>query len=171
MDADAILTAVEEVLLGTLGTVRTVAAGTFERRAYEGLDITAAARALEVPRFEVEVTGQQATGVIGPRTSNVGVERVHVLVRFLFPTEHELVDDERRATRADALEKVRDARLALEWPPNLVQTVAGAPTGLVSGCLVAVPAGAKVIREDWKKRLYEVELAFEQLVRTTQPVS
>lgn len=171
MDADAILTAVEEVLLGTLGSVRTVPAGTFARRAYEGLDVTLAARALEVPRFELEVTRSMRTGAIGPKTGPIGVDRVVVNVRFVFSTAHELGDAARTATRAEALEKVRTARLALEWPGNLAATAAAAPTGLISSCLVAEKDGAKTLREDWKKRLYVVELAMEGLVRTVQAVS
>lgn len=170
MDADAILTAVEECLLGTIGSVRTVASGTFARRAYEGLDLTLAARAMETPRFEVELRSIERTGAIGPRSASVSVEEVEVLCRFVFSTDHELQDAERTSKRAEAAEKILTARRALEWPGNLTQTAAAAPTGLVSGCLTA-DTGATVKREDWKRRLYVVEMPMIGLVRSAQAVS
>lgn len=166
MDADAILTAIDAVLLGTSGSVRTVPAGTFSRRAYDGLDITLAARALEKPRFEVELVSIERTGAVGPRTASIVVEAIELLVRFVWATEHELDDNARRATRAEALEKVQLARQALEWPGNLPS----ASTGLISSCLTTRGV-AKVIRESWRQRLYVVELGFRGLVSDTQAVA
>ena len=164
--AAAILTAIEEVCLGTIGSVETVTAGTVERGAYQPVDddrIAAAARTK--PRFEVEWKGERDTGLV-PRMSSHASYEIKLLVRLVYPTDFELQPDERRAQRAAGAVTANKIRNALTRPGNLTQTSAAVATELASGCLKK--AETAVVREDFKRRVWIAEIACTALVCTTR---
>lgn len=154
----AVFTAIEEVALGALGSIRTVPAGTLARDAYQGIgDRTLAERVLVKPRVEVALVGVGRSKVIAPATASKQLYDLELKITLALTTEHEVREDERRATRAEGLALATQVIEALTWPGNLAQTVAGSLTGLISRCLHWV-GPAKVVREDFKKRVFVLEL-------------
>lgn len=171
MSFGAALTAIEECLDGTLGSVRTTTSDDLSRDAYAAADdFTLAQRAMSGRRFEVEVVGQRRTTAVGPPTADRAVLALDILIVLVVPTASEVEGDLRAAVRALAENIYMRAQQALMWPGNLVTTVAGASTGIVSGCLSKC-GPARVTREDWKARIYRLEAPATALVLVSQPVS
>ena len=171
MDAEAILTAAEEVLRGTLGGVRTVTAGALLRDAYVGqTDEQLRMAVLVNARFEVEATSLQRTKAVGPVNASKAIHEIELRVRLAFSTESELGANDRRTVRADCLEMVETCRRALTWPGNLSATSASTATNLVGGALES-KGPARVTREDWAARIFVTEALFSGLVNDTLPVS
>lgn len=163
----AILTAVEECCLGTIGSVETVTAGTVLRGAYQPIDDDrTAAAAMIKPRFEVEWKSTRDTGLVPRMSSHVGLE-IKLLVRVVYSTSFEIDDDLRRAIRATGAATVEAIRNALTRPGNLTQTAAAVATGLTSGCLKKAEFSG-VVREDFKRRMWIAEVACTGLVCTTR---
>jgi hypothetical protein len=171
LSAAALLTAAEEVCLGTIGSVRTVAAGTVALDGYEGQTDEKLAAAVRVkPRIEIEVIEFGRTGAVAPMTANVAIERVTLRLVLVLTTEFELRDDQRASVRAAWLELMEALRDALCWPGNLAQTLAATTTRLVGRQLM--PAGAaRVLREDWRRRVYKGEQRLTGLIQATKAVA
>lgn len=163
MNVNAILTAIEECARGDVGVTRT-GVETLELGAYAHRDETVAARARTAPRVEVEIADIKRSMAVGPELASVLIMEVGLLVRLEYTTEHELQADQRLAVRAQAAEDVETVRRALSYPGNLSSTYSGTSTGIVSGCLSSWEA-ARVVREDWAKRIYRVEMRCRVLVR------
>ena len=162
----AILTAVEECCLGTIGTVETVTAGTVLRGAYQPLDddrIAALARVS--PRVEVEWKGDRDTGML-PRMSSRASLEVKLLVRLVYAFDFELQDAERKSVRGTAALTGNKIRNALTRNGNLTQTSAAVVTELASGAMKK--AELKVVREDLKRRLWIAEVECTGLVCTSR---
>ncbi len=169
MSADAMIRAVEEVCLGTLGTVRTET-DSLTRDAYAVMDdLTAAQRAIVNARFEVETVGEERTTSVGPSTSNRAIVAYDLRVALIFPTASEVEADLRRDVRARVLNTLGRVRKALTWPGNLTQTLAAVATGVVPGGVKCSPG--RVTREDWKSRIVRAEMPIRVLVLETQAVS
>ena len=163
----AILTAIEECVLGAIGTTETVPVGTFTRGVYQPSDERGdAVNAFLQSRTEVEVQGPRDTGLV-PRSSNVAALEYEFVIRCSFTAGFELDDDGRRSARATAISGTELARAALTRPQNLRQTSAAVSTGLVGGCLIK--ASSKVKTENHKKRLIVTEIAAKGLVQTSRP--
>lgn len=165
-----VLAAIEQCCLGTIGSVRTVQAGTIERGAYGVMaDFTLAQRVRVKARFEVELVSAKRTGVVAPVTANVAYLEIEVRLRLAFTTEKEVDDDERRYVRDDAIGVWEMLRMALTWPGNLA-TVDATATGIVSGCLASC-GPMRVTEENWPKRFFRFEAPGRALVRQDQVVS
>lgn len=170
-DFAAILLAVEELCVGTIGAVRVVSAGALALGAYETqTEEAAAAGALVNSRVEVEYTGHGRTGASGPVNASIAILKVDLEIRFLFSTEFELQEAERRGTRAQCASLIDDVRGALQWPGNLAATSGGAVTGLVTKCLHTLDA-VKVDKKDFPGRLYAAKFGAHGLVQAAQLVS
>lgn len=171
MDANAALAATEELLLGRLGSVRTVKPSTLARDAYASqTDEQRRMAVLVKARFEVEPVRLERTTAIGPVTASLAVHELEVRVRWAFSTESEVDADSRRELRAEILEKLEECRRALTWPGNLRETLAGVPTGLVGQALDS-RGGARIVREDWPARIVVAEAQFVGRILDTLPVS
>lgn len=145
-----VLTAIEEVCLGTLGSIRTVASGTLARGGYESQAEHEATRSLVKPTFEAWVSEcKRAVGAV-PMHSNISMLEVTVSVRTTWTTDHEILDDQRRAIRASALDTLESCRAALCRAGNLTATSAAVATQIRSGCLL--DGAHKIEREDWRGR-------------------
>lgn len=170
MDANAILTATEEVLRGVLGSVRTVAPGSIERDAYAGISDEQLRMAVLVrARFELETVSIARSKAVGPVTASVAIHDLILRVRLAFSTETELNADERRETRADCIDKIEECRRALTWPGNLATTLLGAPTNLV-GHALQERGDSRIIREDWDARIFVAESMYLAQINDTLPV-
>lgn len=169
--AVAIFTAIEEVSVGALGTVRTMVADGLRPAAYSGIgDRTLAERALVKPRVEIELVGVNRSKAIAPATASKQMYDLELKIAVALSTQHEIRDDERRAVRAEGLALATQLIEALTWPGNLAETASGAPTGLVSRCLHWV-GPAKVTRQDFKKRVFALELPARGRVLVSAPVT
>jgi hypothetical protein len=169
--ATAILTAIEELATGAIGSVRTMTAGELELGAYDGIaDRTLAERVLVKPRFEahLETTGRNKH--VAPRTASVQIDDVALKLRIAVRGELELRADQRAASRGRLLSLAERLTEALTWPRNLAATSAAVATGLVSGCLHVVGPW-KVAREDYKKKLLVIEASAKGRVQSTAPVT
>lgn len=163
----AILTAIEEVCLGTIGSVETVTANAVLRGAYQSAtDETWAALARVKPRVEVEWLGASDSGLT-PRLSSHKSLSIKVLIRVLYATEFEVDAALRKTLRASAAALVEQIRSAVTRPGNLTQTSGAVLTELASGCLFKSSSSVK--REDFKRRIYATEITCEGLVCTTRP--
>lgn len=162
----AILKACEEAALGVIGTSEVVTAGTFLLGAYQPINAGAPATAFLSARAEVELGAVRDTGLV-PRSSNIGVFEVDILVRCLFTTSFELDDDGRLQARKFAVKYTEQIRAALTHPGNLVTTSAASATELCSGCLIK--ASSKVTKEDFPGRLIVTEITAKGLVSTSRP--
>ena len=149
---DAILTAVREVIEDGAGSVRTIASGDYlvgqvGARSVPGL----AHDALISPRADIALTVTGRNGASPPITGSVQLLDVSIVVRLVRSlSAHVVMDhDARQAVRALAARDADVLAQALTWPGNLAQTAAGAPTGLVSGCL----------RTTWRSATGDIEAA------------
>lgn len=164
------LRAVEEVCLGTLGTIRTQTDGLL-RDAYAAIDdVTLAQRAVVSRRFEIEIVSSDRTGVVGPPSADRAVVAYDLRIAVVVTTLSEVEADLRRAVRGLCANIADRTRQALLWPGNLTQTTAAVATGLISGCLAKV-GPARVTRDDWKARIYRCEMPARGLVLVSQSVS
>ncbi len=162
----AILTAIEEVALGTIGTTEVVPVGTLVRGAYDPKQVGAPAQSFTHARVEVEADGPKDTGLV-PRMSNVAALEYGFVIRCQFTTSFELVEDKRRAARATALETTELVRAAVTRAQNVLVTSGAVATQLVTGCLLK--ATTRVVSADFKRRLIVTEIAARGLVKTSRP--
>lgn len=136
--ATEILTAVREAVEEAAGSVRIITADTYRPGAHEALGEDAAStQSLVKPRAEARFTSIGPHGARPPEQGSFtlyALELEVTVTRFL-GTEHMIIDDVRTALRAVAAQDASRLAQALGWPGNLTTTVAGAPTGLVSGML------------------------------------
>ena len=159
MNTAAISTAIGEVLTGSLGSTRTVPAGTFSEGVHDGSsEAQMNQRALAGPRFFVRLEDPSRLPAVGPSTSNRVVLEMGVKVVLTYLAPQEIRATGRRAIEATAIDNGETVRRALEWPGNLTQTAAGAATGLVSGCIVF--QSSRSGRVNWARRVYQRELTF-----------
>jgi hypothetical protein len=171
VDAQAILRAIRQTLESAIDAPRALADSTFDRASYAGLDdATIAVRALVRPRFDVELLGFTRTSAVAPEQSSRAVIDVAMRVLLTYSTEHEAREDDRFIVRGKALQDSELARRALCYPGSLAVDAAGAETGIISGCLLA-KTQARVVREDWKKRIYQVAIECSALVCETIPTA
>ena len=175
MDADAILAAVRGVILGDLGTVRTVPAETFVDGVPADLraDEPRRQRSVSKPSFDVELDPPFATGAVGPRDASRALLSVPITVTLSYAitdTADAANGTERRRIRALAAEHANTITQALGWGRNVEIDGDANPTGIIPGGLS--PAGRPVVkREDWSAGIYELELRFEALVLETRAVA
>lgn len=167
----AVLQAAEEIIAGTLGSVRTMPPIVAVGAAYDGAtDEKMAADVVVQPLADVALLDYETTGTVAPETCDVAVDRITLRVRLAFTTATELDASLRRAVRAlcwGGLEAIQDA---LAWPGNLTVTTDAVATGLVGGALVR-KGPARVVREDWAKRIFVAEFQMTGHVQRTRAVA
>lgn len=174
MSKASILRAIDEVLTGTIGSVRTVTAGTTRAGAWEGIsDEKLAADALVKTRFEVIPLGEGDTGEIAPNTANLAIDSITVRIRIAFLVEvttGELDDAARRVARAAIWDLVVQCRDALTYAGNLTQDSTAVATDLVGHALI--PVGETVFdREDWAKRILVASFVMKGSINRTRAVA
>lgn len=168
--ASAILTAIEEVLDGELGTVRTFALTDLSSNTYPSLPAEEKARrAMIKPRFDVNITDVRRHPASPPEKSNKAFYLFDVSIALEYKLEHEAIEDDRRAIRAQALLDSEKARQALGWPGNLTLTDDGTATGIVSGLLTFKTSSP--VSEDFERRLLTRRLEFEGVANVTMATS
>lgn len=154
MDADAVVQAVREVATGAKGYGRVVPVDRIEEGVFEGLpDSSAALRSLVRTAVDVRMPRTVRTGAVGPQTANREVLAVELDLRLTHAVMHEVDEDGRHEVRAAAAEDAVLIRRALGVPGQLTTTLAGAPTGIVSGLLLEREPGWEIVREDWTVRI------------------
>lgn len=180
MDAVAILGAIRGVIRGELGSVRVVPADAFGEglpASYQGdspIDPGDGARWLRAnakKSFDVELDPPGRSPALGPSTASKALLVVGVRVTLVYAITiigDVASADYRFAARALAAEDTYTITAALEWPGNLRVDTEDAETALVSQRLSAV-GRPRVVREDWRAGLYEVELRFQGHVLEDQP--
>lgn len=134
----AILTAVREVVEDAAGSLRIIAANTYEPGASDGRSQSAqATESLVSPRAEVRFTSVEQSPSSPPELGSFTVFAVEleVTVTRRYGAEHAVSADVRTALRALMATDASRLKLALCAPGNLNTTVAGTATRLVSGCL------------------------------------
>lgn len=176
MNGDAIVGAIRGVILGELGSVRTVPAGAFGEgvpSTWPGGDDGARRLLADAKKtFDVHLGLPRRTNAVGPSTASRAVLALDVRVTLTYAIT--LVADtfdagHRYAARALASEDALTITQALEWPGNLLVDTEGAVTKLVSGRL-GEGAPPRVVREDWTTGVYEVELRYRAHVLEEQPI-
>lgn len=166
----AIVTAVEEVLEGALGTVRTLATTELASGTYPSLnDGERARRAMVRPRFDVQLTRVTRHPSSPSEKSSYGLYQIEVVVSCDYKLSHEISEADRKSIRAQAITDAEQARQALGWPGNLTQTAAAVATGIVSGLLTF--EGFEVENEDFETRLLKTRLTFAGVANVTMAVS
>lgn len=175
MNAEAITAAIREVIRGELGSVRTVPVGEWiegvpaQLGMHGGLDGDTARRLRAEGRrlFDVEVAPARRTGAVGSSAASHSLLAITTRIVLWLPitlVAETVSADHRYAARADALEQAQVIREAIEWPGNLLATADGTPTGIVSGRLGEAQT-PRIVREDWSRGLYEIELRFSGYVQ------
>lgn len=171
MTKAAVLEAAEEVLAGTIGSVRTVGADELERGAYAGMSDEKLRMAVLVKtRAEVELVEDETTGIVANETADLSIDQLTLRVRLAFSTESELDADARRTVRATCLSTADTCRDALAWPGNLAATSGGTSTGL-AGQALNRRGPVKVTREDWNARIFVAEFLMTGLVHRVRAVA
>lgn len=167
----AVLQAAEEVLAGTIGSVRTVPAGIVGKGAWDGAtDEKVGADALVKVMADVRLMDVERTGAIAPETCDLSVDKVTLRFRLAFSAPDELNDELRRAARAVCWTLVEVAQDALAWPGNLTQTSEPRATNLIGAALTR-SGPARVVREDPAKRIFVAEFQMTGLVQRTRAVA
>lgn len=141
--ATNIRTAIDELLKGTIGKVRTVTPGTFTSgyQPWHG-------QILVEPRYDIkvgEMTQHAASPVSG--LASFRIEKVTVEINFLHHLKSPVVETERDAVRETVALHADTAMQALHFAGNLRATAAGALTGIASGLLDDL--SWSIITEDW----------------------
>lgn len=166
-----LLTAIEELLEGTIGSVRTVTSGDFMNTVYSGQDDEAkAVQALVKKSFDVApLTLERSPATLTERSSLVLIE-ARLRVSVAYRLDSEVVKSRRKAVRAEAADDAETIRQALSYPGNLTQTNAGEDTNLVSGMLLE-DGPYQVTREDWDANLMETQRDYRGWLEVSQAVA
>jgi len=137
--AAAIIQAVRDVGQAAHGSARTIASGTYQGASvFDRLEANAASlRSLDAPALDARIdkVGRHPSSPIGPGSSIIYSLAVSVRVVRHEGLEHDVSTSARDALIALAAADGATLAQALEYPGNLTQTAAAAPTGLVSGLL------------------------------------
>ena len=166
-DLGPALTAIREVLLGTIGSVRVVTAGDLDEGAYPATTEHEAARAITGPNFEVSILSLTPSKETPWENSPIRLFDLEVQVRSEWATSHELIDSARASLRAEAFSLMEEARAALMRPGNLTTTSAAVATGLVSGCMHR-SGGHRIEREDWPRRRFSILSRYNAVIQFSQ---
>ena len=169
--ATPILTAVKEVLLGTLGTTRTITAGAFQYGKHGGLnDEELARKAFVKPIVDVQFLAAERSPTTTGIYSSFGIYELALQVSVAYYLSAEPLDSSRETARALALDDGDKIIQALTYPGNVRQTSAAVSTGLVSGLLQST-GGVRVSREDTDVNLLITEMDFIGRAQVTQAVA
>jgi hypothetical protein len=156
----AIVGAIRSLLLGEIGSIRTVAANVFAYGTFEG-QAPGATRARSVDpqygsRFDVRL-GSLRTHPATPISAKASMKlstlpvTIDIVTRFSAASNELARDLQRQAANS----RGHEALQALEYPGNLSRDGEGTATGIVSGMLLG-PDGTghpswEVVSEDWQR--------------------
>ena len=129
-----------ELVLGKIGSVRTVASTRFLLGVHEERPAEQAHRSRAAPRIEIKITVPDFVP-LGSVYCDTGLESAEVEVIVTRASTHEVLDEARHELRELGFDDISILRDALTWPNNLTTTSDGVSTGLLSGCLVSIPGG------------------------------
>jgi hypothetical protein len=150
LNAAAILARVEQVIVDSLGNLRTVPSSRFQADAYTGQpDAEAAVRAFVKPTVEAEIVAQRPHPRSPPAMHSMQLREIDVTVTVTRATDATAKIDAatRRAIKALSASDADVIAQALGYPGgggNLATTSAGTLTGLVSGILAYVDSATRV---------------------------
>ncbi|MEM1417540.1 MAG: hypothetical protein AAGH15_21770 [Myxococcota bacterium] len=136
--ADAILTAIKDVVEECHGTSRTITAATYRSGAYASLSaLRASLKALTKPRAESRITRTSRSPASPPEPGSLALVDLDIEVRLVrsVTARTELDAACRRELRALAATDGDVLRQALGFPGNLTTTAGSVATTLVSGLL------------------------------------
>lgn len=140
IDADAILTAVRELLEGDIGEIRTVTAGRLNAMASE--DRSTLAQALDTwkgARFAVDVAAVNDHRDTISENASHGLRRIAITITTWHRLNHYARKQSTRDLRiADAIEDGVTIREAMCFPGNLTRTSAAVGTGIIRGSVAHV---------------------------------
>ena len=166
----AILTAVEELLTGQIGTVRTFSETELATGTYPSLNPgEKARRAMVRPRFDVNITSYRKNAATASENSSQAIYDISVRVVCEYKLEHPIIEADRLAIRAQALTDGEQMRQAMGKPGNLTQTLAEVATGLASGLLRF--DGFQLIEENFDQRLLRTQVDFTGVALATMAVT
>lgn len=164
-----ITTAIEELLEGTIGTTRTVTAGTFVKGAHGGRT-AGAQRTLATVNTQYEVrfpSGRQHEASPISHNANMRLEEIDLEILFRYDFNAEVLEGE-RSTTINSVHNDRDeAWQALSRPGNLTETNASVATGIVSGMLYNYGYD---LEEDWDNQMAILTLRAQAVVNISQAV-
>ena len=139
LNADAILTAIRDVIEDGAGSRRTIDSARFDGNFYASLARDEQSRrALVTTRAETDIVSVELSEHTPKQPCNVYLYRVGVevsVVRHL-NNSHRLIDATRDDTKALSAMDADVLRQALSYPGNLTTDSGGNATGLVSGRLI-----------------------------------
>ena len=143
INANAILTAIEQCVDGKIGTTRTVATAALAQghTPWYGQVISA-------PRYDVQILNMDKHA--GSPISAIANRRVDVLdiqIDLRHPLQANAQEDKRREARALMWGDVDECIQALHFPGNLNTTSAGTNTAIMDGLLMNL--GSELIEERW----------------------
>lgn len=165
----AIRKRIREVLDDGRGLLRTMSAGRFSGDYWSGAaGLQARALSLQKPRFTVPFIPSSRAGGLSEIGSLAIYEiRPTIECEYTLPPVVES-DVNRDAVLAQAEQDGDVFRQALGWGANLVQTEAGAPTGIIDGLAYE---GNAVRLEDWDAGRLIVVHSYRGYVEVTMAVS
>lgn len=175
-----IRSAIKSLLLGELGSIRTVPIGTLQYGTFEGQAAGAVRARANDPgfgsRFDVKVGSQRmhpATPISAKASTKLTTVPITVDITTRFRAA--AAETERDTQRAAADSTAMLALQALQYPGNLAADTLGNATGIVSGMLLG-PDGTghptwEVVTEDWKTLHHMSRISGAVVVVVDQPVS
>lgn len=164
VNGEAIRTAIRQRLEGVLSSPRSLAPGEASGDLFVGADdYTAQMRSTVIPRFTVRITAQSRneaspSAPSAPRLINISVS----ITAFRKAPNPATLPEEYEKEKAAADSMVDAMARSLEYPGALSATLAGVPTGLVSGLLRWT--SSSTTREDPATGLYEITTSYEGIV-------
>ena len=147
INAAAILKRIEQVLVDSLGNLRTVPAGRFQADSYEGIsDDTEAIRAFVLPTVDAEIVAMRRHPQSPMTMHSLALMEIDVKASITRATDATAKVDAatRRTVKAAAVADADIVRQALSYPGNLATTSAGTSTGIVTGMLSYIDSSIQV---------------------------
>lgn len=165
-----ITTAIEEVLLGSLGVTRTIPVGTFKKGGHEGRASGAQQTLANVnARYVVRFPGgslHEASPI--SHNASARLENLDVEIDLMYSFGSEVLESQRTAV-LNTMHNDRDtAWQALSKPGNLNETVAMAATNIVGGALLG--PYSYTLEEDWEEQMATMTLVSRAIVNISQAV-
>lgn len=167
-----IRTAIREVLEGSLGSVRTVPAGTVARGAQQGRSVTSRqAQSLVTPRYDVRIESlsphpSTPVGAIGSHR----LDDATVTIEFAYKLSSTILDDQRDELRDQVMDDLDVCWQALARPGNLTQTSAAVATNIISGLLHS-PSSIEVLDENWDEKILTAQIVATATLQVSQPTA
>ena len=163
----AIITAIEELIEGSLGSIRTVAASSFGpgHTPWYG-------QVVSEPRYDIQIINtlpHPASPVSA--ISDRRIDTLVIQIDLRHQLKSRIQESERSATRATVLGAVDEVVQALHYPGNLTETSTGSPTYIISGMLMNLESTLVEERWDEPPQMIHTQITAEAWVRISQATS